>query len=339
MSRAFDDAAVEALLAAYALDACDADEAAAVESLLARRPDLAREAERLANAAAWIGAAEALEAPSSMRDSVLTRARARRASAEVDGPLRAYLASTARLDETIANLDPGDLDEPTANGLSARDLVVHLAAQESLLAQSIDASPVPEVTHNDVPTRTGALIERFSGRPLADAHALWRDSVDGVQEWAQGPETRATTLRWLEFELPRDDVLVARAFENWIHRDDLRKVSGRSIEAPPAAELSEMADLSLRTMPTALLATGHARPGKVARVVLTGAGGGDWLVAMDGGEAAPRATPDVTLTAHVVEWCLVAGERLAADVLDRIVEGDPTLADDLLAASTAFATL
>jgi anti-sigma factor RsiW len=75
MSRAFDDAAVEALLGAYALDACDADEAAAVESLLARRPDLAREAERLANAAAWIGAAEALEAPSSMRDSVLTRAR------------------------------------------------------------------------------------------------------------------------------------------------------------------------------------------------------------------------------------------------------------------------
>ena len=339
MSAAFDEAAVEALLGAYALDACDSDESAAVEALLALRPDLAREAQRLANAAAWIGAAEALEAPSTMRGSLLTRARARRASAESDGPLRAYLASTVRLDDTIATLEPGDLDAPTANGLSARDLVVHLAAQESLLAQAIEASPVPDVTDDDVPTRTGTLVQRFAGRPLADAQAVWRQSVEAVQGWAGDPETRDVTLRWLEFDLPRDNVLVARAFENWIHRDDLRRASGHSTEAPPAAELSVMSDLSLRTMPMALLATGHARPGKVARVVLTGAGGGDWLVAMGGGDVPPDATPDVTLTADVVDWCLVAGERLAADELDLTVEGDLSLGDDVLASATAFATL
>jgi len=339
MSAPFDEAAVEALLGAYALDACDTDEAAAVEALLALRPDLAREAERLANAAAWIGAAEALEAPTAMRGSVLTRARARRASAESDEPLRAYLASTARLDATMAALEPDDLDAPTANGLSARDLVVHLAAQESLLAQSINASPVPDVTDDDVSTRTGALVQRFSGRSLADAHAVWRQSVAAVQGWAGDPETRGVTLRWLEFDLPRDNVLVARAFENWIHRDDLRRASGNATEVPPAAELSEMSDLSLRTMPMALLATGHSRPGKVARVVLTGAGGGDWLVAMGGGDVAPGATPDVTVTADVVDWCLVAGERLAADALDLTVDGDRSLVDDLLASATAFATL
>lgn len=339
MSAAFDEAAVEALLGAYALDACDTDEAAAVEALLARRPDLAREAERLANAAAWIGAAEALEAPSTMRGSVLTRARARRAAAESDGPLRAYMASTARLDETIATLEPGDLDTPTANGLSARDLVVHLAAQESLLAQAIDASPLPDVTIDDVPSRTDALVQRFTDRPLADAQAVWRQSVDAVQGWAGDPETRDVMLRWLDFDLPRDNVLVARAFENWIHRDDLRRASGGTTEAPPPAELSEMSDVSLRTMPMALLASGHARPGKVARVVLTGGGGGDWLVAMGGGDVAPDAVPDVTVTADVVDWCLLVGERLAADALDVVVEGDRALADDLLVSATAFATL
>ena len=160
-----------------------------------------------------------------------------------------------------------------------------------------------------------------------------------MQGWAGDPETRDVTLRWLEFDLPRDNVLVARAFENWIHRDDLRRATGHTTEAPPAAELSVMADLSLGTMPMALLASGHSRPGKVARVVLTGAGGGDWLVAMDGGDVASGTTPDVTLTADIVDWCLVAGERLDADALDRTVEGDLALADDLLASATAFATL
>ena len=53
------DAEVEELLGAYALDACEPDEAAAVEAVLARRPDLPREADRLSRAAAWIGATEA----------------------------------------------------------------------------------------------------------------------------------------------------------------------------------------------------------------------------------------------------------------------------------------
>jgi anti-sigma factor RsiW len=41
------DADVEELLGAYALDACEPDETTAIEAVLARRPDLAREAARL----------------------------------------------------------------------------------------------------------------------------------------------------------------------------------------------------------------------------------------------------------------------------------------------------
>ncbi len=69
-----DDRALEELLAAYALHSCDPDEAVAVEALLRRRPDLAEEVDRLATAAAWLGALEATEPPPSVRDAVLVTA-------------------------------------------------------------------------------------------------------------------------------------------------------------------------------------------------------------------------------------------------------------------------
>ena len=46
------DAEAEALLGAYALDACDPDEVVAIEAVLARRADLADEAHRLIEVAA-----------------------------------------------------------------------------------------------------------------------------------------------------------------------------------------------------------------------------------------------------------------------------------------------
>ncbi len=76
--RELGDAEVEVLLGAYALDACEPDEVAAVEAVLARRPDLAREADRLSRAAAWIRATEAIEPPTGMRADVLAAAIARR---------------------------------------------------------------------------------------------------------------------------------------------------------------------------------------------------------------------------------------------------------------------
>jgi hypothetical protein len=58
---------------------------------------------------------------------------------------------------------------------------------------------------------------------------------------------------------------------------------------------------------------------------------------MDGGEAA--ASPDVTLTADVLEWCHLVGDRIAVDELVREIEGDDALGRDLVAAAPALATL
>jgi hypothetical protein len=89
-------------------------------------------------------------------------------------------------------------------------------------------------------------------------------------------------------------------------------------------------------MPTALGIVGRERPARCARIVLTGDGGGDWLVPLGGGRA---TTPDVVLTTDVVDWCLLVGERMDPAELDCTVEGETDLAADLLAAAPAFAML
>jgi hypothetical protein len=168
--------------------------------------------------------------------------------------------------------------------------------------------------------------------------ALWREAVAAVATWAHQRPSPMITVEWLGLPMAPADALTARSFENWVHRDDLRRVRGAPADPPPAAELGLMAALSMRTLPAAMAATGRARPGRSARLVLTGDGGGSWLVALDPAEAAADE-PDVTLTAGALDWCLLAAERLAPTDLDRTVDGDPGLADALVAAAPAFATL
>jgi hypothetical protein len=82
----------------------------------------------------------------------------------------------------------------------------------------------------------------------------------------------------------------------------------------------------------------RTRNGKTARLVLTGDGGGEWRVAMDGSGLSTQA-PDVTVTADVVDWCMLVGDRIAPDVIPHTVDGDARLAEDLIAAAPALATL
>jgi uncharacterized protein (TIGR03083 family) len=328
------DAEVEELLGAYALDACDPEETAAIERVLARRPDLAREAERLSRAASWIGASEALDPPSTLRGNVLTTARSRPGGERDDPAVDLYRTQSERFAQAV-ELVADALDETTTNGLSARDLVIHEAAQESLLAQAV-TEPTAEIRELDIDARTAAFVEHFEGRSLDDALALWRTSVDANCAWAK--EGSDASASWRGLELDRNDAIVVRAFETWIHTDDLRRVVGLPGVPPDPEHLALMSDLAGRTLSMALGLVHRARRGKTARLVLTGEGGGEWLVAMDG-TGLGYGQPDVTLTADVVDWCLLVGDRIASSQVVHTVEGDAGLADDLLSAAPALATL
>jgi uncharacterized protein (TIGR03083 family) len=335
-----DDATLDELLGAYALDAVEPDEAAAVEAYLERSPGAADEVARLRKAAAWIGATEALAPPPALHDAVLDAARSRR-RAQHDGAgddpfLTAYLTETGRFDAVLDEVPAHGWDVRTFNGLTVRELVTHLASMESTVASAIGSPTVPDVTELDIERRTAIFLDRFGDRALADVRAVWRASVEAIRAWFTGaPRDAAVPVFGLS--LGRDSLLVARAFETWTHADDVRRAVGRDLEPPAAPTLARMADLSVTSMPAALEVAGRAHRDKTGRVVLTGAGGGDWLIPLGFGEVGE--TPDVVMAADVVDWCRVASERMAPEDLPRTVDGDPALADDLAAAASAFATL
>ena len=215
-------------------------------------------------------------------------------------------------------------------------MVAHEAAQESLLAQAVGETPLPEVTETNINARTAAMVAYFDGRPLEDALDLWRAAVDANCAWANGPAEN--TASWRGFELDRNDAIVLRAFETWIHTDDLRRLVGLPGQAPEAPHLALMSDLAGRTLSMALGLVQRTHADKTARLVLTGDGGGEWLVAMDGSGLSSES-PDVTLAANVVDWCMLVGDRIAPHAISHTVDGDARLAEDLLAAAPALATL
>ena len=331
---------LDELLGAYALDACEPDEAEAVEAYLARSADAAMEVARLRDAAAWVGATEALTPPTTLRGSVLAAARARRGAGEAADPvLELYLEETARFDSLVDGLADDVLDTSTYNGLSIRDLVIHLAAQESLLAATMGApvEGVDDIEDTDIESRTAAFVARFHDRPVSDARAVWARAVTVVRHWAAVARASGSVVRCFGLDMPREAVLINRSFETWIHSDDIRRAVGRSLRPPTSRNLGLMTEFSMQIVPPALRITGHEHPGRTARIVLTGEGGGDWLVPMHDGDAG--ATPDVVLTADVVDWCLLVGERIPPAELEHTVEGDATLATDIVSAAPSFATL
>jgi len=203
-----DDRRLEELLGAYALHGCDPDEVAAVEALLGRRPDLADEADRLAAAAAWLGALEAREPPPTLRDAVLATAVTDRVE---DAAARLYDAEARRLAVELARLAPAQYRAMTPNGLTAWALTVHLAAQESLLARAV-GWPVDDVEDTDVERRTAVLLERYEGRPLTEVLDHWRRAADAVLASTRTASDEHTTVAWLSLPMSPADALTARAF-------------------------------------------------------------------------------------------------------------------------------
>jgi uncharacterized protein (TIGR03083 family) len=274
---------------------------------------------------------------------VLDAARARRTASSVrsahepnDPFLAVYVSETGRFDALLDTVFDDELDEPTFNGLTVHELTIHMAAMESAVAAAVGRATAPDVTEGDIERRTAAFVKQFRDRRLGDVRAVLRASVNAVRRWADGAPADAS-VHVFGLTFTRDSLLVTRSFEAWTHADDIRRAYGRPLEPPPPDVLRPIANLSVTTLPAGLEVTGRAHRGKTARVVLTGKGGGDWLIPVGFSEVG--ATPDVVLTADVVDWCRCVSERLAPEALVREVEGDPSLADDLAAASSAFATL
>jgi uncharacterized protein (TIGR03084 family) len=345
------------LLGAYALDACDEEERAAVSAHLDVCQECAAEAVRLQRAAGWLGALEVRPPPVRLRAAVLAGAAERRPfrpapppgtagptneirrSTESTHPGVLYREQIEGLDGVLRSLerDQWAAVASEADGWSVQDLIAHLTATESLVAERLDLRSTAWANDpGDVFGRTAAFQRRNRDRTPSATRMDWWDQVSAVERHVAALSARELDRRieWLGLSIPIRRVVTARAFETWIHADDIRVAVGRVRVAPKPASMHLVADLAVRSLPAALRITGADRPGRTARVVLTGPGGGTWTLALGGEPADP---PDAVLTADVIEFCFLAGGRLEPDALDHQGEGDLALVRDLVRAASAFA--
>ena len=321
----FDD-----LVGAYALDACEPEEATAIDAYVAAHADAAAEAERLRDAAAWLGAVGALNPPAALRERLLAVAAER-----VDAlpPADALQRETARFEALLDSLSPTDLAAITYNGLSVRDLVAHVAiVDEAFVAEAdeprqafIGAERVLEITSAGLAAAAGSSFEQIRDRFRAARRALLDLDARLAAETRVGGYSLAS-------------VLVICAFETWTHHDDIVAALGRPERPTEASVLRTMTELAVQTLPVAMAAKGYAYPGRTARIVMTGPGGGDWTIAVSINERA-GPVPHVVVRVPATEFCRRVADRLAVDEVPFEIEGDAELARALVDSAPAFAGL
>jgi uncharacterized protein (TIGR03083 family) len=294
--------------------------------------------------------------PDSLRGAVIDRAvRARTpgrpVGVEAVSPIDAYRDTTDDLRRLLADLSPSDWSAPIAAyaefGWSAADLVGHLLAVERYFAARLGVGEFtpPEGTDTDhiamsLPT-IAASREQSPQTTVTD----WSDAAEAALTVLDADEPvdldRRVPFHGLDFRL--GSLLVARAFELWIHGDDIRAATGRALTVPDASRLTLMTDLAVRALGRVLAvrsaASGSARP--LVRLVLTGAGGGAWSIGGDDAREpdrpGDRPPPAARIVTDAEGFCRLAAKRTPPDAIDVDVSGDRALADRVLAAAAVLA--
>jgi uncharacterized protein (TIGR03083 family) len=328
------------LIGAWALDACSAAEEELVEVHLTTCPACAREARELREAAAGIAGAH-LRPPAGSRARLRAAAQGRRRPATATPAYAApYAAQVAALDLLLSDLAPEDWHRVAAYGeLTVRDLLAHLAATDGLVAAGLGLPVAPPVEPGErLAARTEAVLRLERGRPAEQTRRSWRAQADAVCRALVAQPSPRTAMVALGRSFAMADALAARAFETWIHCEDIATATGRPAVPPLPEHVHPMADFAARVLPRVIsrrIAPPHDR---YVRLHLTGAGGGTWTVPLDPAVTVPAAVrPAAVVSLDVVEFCRLAGDRRDPGRIAVEVRGDTALAREFLAAVPAMA--
>lgn len=261
-----DHEALRGLLGAWALRACPAQEAAALELHLDGCPECAEEAARLRHAAARFSADTPLDQPDGLRQQVIDFCLARRTAELPLAPWAApYAAETAKLDALLRDLGPSEWQEVAelpwhggALSLRPAEVLCHLAAVDGLLAVALGLPDSVPAAGPRVPAqggepwsalmdRTGRLIRQQSGRPPEEVRTRWRRQSLAIVRTVE-PQSEAL-VDYGFAELPIQDAFLDRAFECWIHGEDVARAVDYPYTAPAPQHLRQMIDLAVRAVP------------------------------------------------------------------------------------------
>ena len=236
----------------------------------------------------------------------------------------------------LCALGERDWKTPALRGLDVQGLVGHLIGVEEDIHRGLagDAG-VADASHVES-TQTAAL--RQAGRSPAATRAEWRQAADRTLELARAagpatPDGDCYRIAVHGMRLPVQTLLVVRAFELWIHENDIRGAADLPPSVPDAPVLRLMSDLAARLLPVAAARAGLAGSLNV-HLVLTGPGGGTWDIAVGSDEPDPAA---VSIVTDVAGFCRLAGNRATPADLDLHITGDAGLAVGVLTAASTLA--
>jgi hypothetical protein len=126
--------------------------------------------------------------------------------------------------------------------------------------------------------------------------------------------------------LPVADHFLVRAFETWIHTDDIGGALDLPVPPPPEAHLWRLVRLAVRVLGLAL--------GPTAPPVLFEVTGGDrWVL---GSDAEPV---HAELSLAPVDFCLLVGGRYAPEEVPRGADGDEDAVRNVLERAASLAWL
>ena len=327
------------------------DEAAAdaLDIRLAADPAAAARAVAMREAAALAAQPLAEPPPAFLRGRVLARALHERPSGRPAGggegltPIATYAAGVDRLATLLEALPGGAWARPAdPYRWTVHGLVAHLLAVERYFGAVIG---VPGATWEgpdaDHLAMTEPTVAAEAARSPAETSASWRDAAGRALSRVRALDPGAP-VRFCGIDLTVASLLVVRAFELWTHADDIRRAAGLPTQDPAPAELRTMSDTAVRSLPGMALLAGLDLPPARVRIVLTGAGGGTWDVAVGAydpvtAEEVRRGPERAAIVADVAAYCRVAARRIDVDRVAVSVTGDRGLARTLLVAAQAIA--
>ncbi len=247
----------------------------------------------------------------------------------------AYRRTIVSLDAVVSELSDDEWHRHVLRDLDIQGLMGHLIGVERHLHAALGIGPEMAAGSDHVAsTQPDALAQ--AGRLPAETHAEWLALTSATVSHAEGldPDGRARPIRLHTFTVPVERMLVVRSFETWTHEEDIRRVTGRALQAPDSPRLRLMTELAVSALPSGLARIDRPQTGRTARIVLTGPGGGTWQASLDRGVPGPT---DVRIIADAVSFCRLVANRIPPGEVATEISGDQELGSLVLAGAQALA--
>ncbi|WP_093800372.1 maleylpyruvate isomerase N-terminal domain-containing protein [Streptomyces sp. Wb2n-11] len=359
---------LKSLLGAWALSACATDETEAVEDHLTACAPCAEEALRLRDAVGLLHTERSLDLDPLLRNRVLDGCLGRRpARVPVPGWTTPYDAETARLDALLRDIGDSEWhapvrlkwfagEEATTRRTTVAGVIGHLMTVDGLVAKALGLDDPMGAAGPESPSeRTESYWRSSRFPPTRTVREPWREQSHALIRTVSfaGRGAAELSVSYGDFALPLRDALLDRAFECWVHAEDIANAVHYPYEPPTAAHLNRMIDLVARLIPATLAARRRAglatparhlvtpgSPGRSLHLEIEGAGGGDWYIPLDSPAAVGSAAHKV---AHValdgVEFCRLASGHVPPQDAAAGQNGDREAIRDVLFAAASLSRL